>query len=737
MKLFSMACCVLAMLHIMSCAAVPRVFAQPNAIVPSPRLLTPGVGSFHIKRNARILATSQELAPLAAILSDETTAITSIRLKPIVSSNVVKGDIVLQISGSLHSEQYEINVTPNAIQVSGGSYLAVGSATAALLQMLPGSGTTIAAVHVEDEPQYSFRGALLDLARKYHTAASIEQIVELCRFYRIRYLHLHITDDQLFMFPSSRHPELGRSNREFARFEPGSNTPMQPYTSQELRSLDRYSAERGVYLVPEIDLPGHSGRLIADAPSIFGVPGNDSTVNIASEETVSELKALLNEVMDTFASSPFVHLGADEVGLSGIDQTAQYPARVKSGEVSSVHELYERFVVQMHDTIAARGKRAIVWEEAANTAGRYALPKDTIVMEWNHSHDPANLAALGYDIVNASWTPLYIVRNNKKTPEYISRWSVNQFGQEGSTDYQTVKPGPHLLGAQLCSWEDSECIEIPSLRSRLPVVAEKLWRGQHASSFAVITRRLAQTDHNLNALILPITITAEGSFKDDENSFTTPLTITLKPIHSAAGLHARYTLDNSLPSAAWLDYKGPFRLETTAHLRAGLFDSAGKQVGYLSGAWYLARIPTKPNLATGKPVTVGPGPDRTDSWASKFAVDGILDNPDSHWASTDAAPQWLTVDLGRTETINHIRLITYWDNSRYYQWNAEISTDGKSWRKALDFAANTKPATSIGYEGSFAETRARYVRINMLKNSANPYVHIVELIVERVRETTK
>jgi len=119
-------------------------------------------------------------------------------------------------------------------------------------------------------------------------------------------------------------------------------------------------------------------------------------------------------------------------------------------------------------------------------------------------------------------------------------------------------------------------------------------------------------------------------------------------------------------------------------------------------------------------VTVGPSPDRTDAWSAKVAVDGRSDDAGRHWASEGAAPQWLQVDLGKVVPINFINVITYWDGSRYYQWNADVSMDGKTWKKVLDFAENQTPASAQGYSGKFATTEARYVRINMLKNSGQP-----------------
>jgi hypothetical protein len=91
------------------------------------------------------------------------------------------------------------------------------------------------------------------------------------------------------------------------------------------------------------------------------------------------------------------------------------------------------------------------------------------------------------------------------------------------------------------------------------------------------------------------------------------------------------------------------------------------------------------------------------------------------------------VDLEKVQPINFINVITYWDGGRYYQWNAEVSVDGQHWNKVLDFSENQIRATANGYSGKFPKTDARYVRINLLKNSANPSVHIVELIVDETK----
>ncbi|HLK60939.1 MAG TPA: family 20 glycosylhydrolase, partial [Chthonomonadaceae bacterium] len=726
--------CLLALLF--SLGATSSAYAQegkePLPLIPRPRTLALQPGFLRLTGQSRIVAKSKELEPLAKLLSEEIFQVTGVRLAPDTETRSA-GDLVLEIAPQPAGEAYTLDVD-RSVRVQGGNYQSVAAGTVTLLQSLRISKgvLTVPRLRIQDAPAYPYRGALLDLARKYHSPDGIQQVIELCRLYKIRFLHLHLTDDQLFMFPSQHFPQLGRSNHEFARFEPGSKPHIAPYTLQELKQLEQFAKERGVCLVPEIDLPGHSGRLIADAPDLFGIPGNGSTVNIASPKTLEALTQLLNEVMDVFQSTPYIHLGADEVGLDGLEQTADYREAQTQYGIQSVHDLYCKFVADMCAVVAKRGKKPLVWEEACNPDGPYPLPKGTLVMVWSQGRNPNDLVKRGYSVVNATWTPLYIVRDNKRALPFLFDWMPTQFGREGSTDYTTLTETENLKGAQLCSWENSEAIEIQSLRDRLALVAERVWNPQAGGDFAAFQSRLAHTDALLEKLVQPIAIQAQGAFIHDENTFTTPLTLTLTP--RRPGLTLKYTFDNSLPNAHWQTYTGPLTLDRTVYLRAGLFDKQGRQQGYLIGSWFRSEIPMKPNLATNKPVTVGPSPDRTDAWSAKVAVDGRDDDADRHWASVGVAPQWLQVDLEKVVPINFINVITYWDGSRYYQWNAEVSVDGKVWKKVLDFSENKTPASATGYSGKFALTDARYVRINMLKNSANPYVHIVELIVDK-RET--
>ena len=136
------------------------------------------------------------------------------------------------------------------------------------------------------------------------------------------------------------------------------------------------------------------------------------------------------------------------------------------------------------------------------------------------------------------------------------------------------------------------------------------------------------------------------------------------------------------------------------------------------------------NLTTGKPVTVSGG--TQPGHPPEMAVDGIADRSSAWWAAP--WPQWLQIDLEKTVRIGSIDVFTYWDGGRYYQYTVETSLDGKKWTQVVDMSRNEKPATAAGDRHTIRPTDARYVRVNMLKNSANEGVHIAEIRVYAAKE---
>ena len=198
--------------------------------------------------------------------------------------------------------------------------------------------------------------------------------------------------------------------------------------------------------------------------------------------------------------------------------------------------------------------------------------------------------------------------------------------------------------------------------------------------------------------------------------FYRKLTVTLDNIAGAGDVH--YTIDGSDPTPASAKYSAPLEIAQTTTLKAAAFDG-DHRIGFDSAdEWYKADY--EKNLTTGKPVTAS---SHQDKYVPENAVDGRTDT--AWWAAP--APQWIQVDLLEPHTVDRIVVFPYFDGRRFYQYVVEGSLDGKKWDPLVDMSKNTTPATASGDVHDIKATSVRYLKVTMLKNSANEGVHLAEL----------
>ena len=484
--------------------AVPAT-AEPSspALVPWPQRVELKSGTLEIGPPTRIVATDPALQPLAKILADEIHAVAGIRL-PTGDGQGGPKDIILATAAALKDEAYTLDVADRAV-VRGGNYGAVALGTVTLLQSLQTQGglTTFPRMTVADAPTVEYRGLLIDVARQYHSIASLKQMVELCRLYKVRYLQLHLTDDPSFMFPSTAFPQLATQNHH------GGKT----YTLEELKDLVAYADARHVTIVPEYEVPGHSAAANRALPNLFLIRGtkpyeHHASINFAKDEVMQAVATIVGEMCDVFRSSPYFHIGGDEADLQFAHQNAEFRAAFKKHNLPNQHQLYRKFVVDMNEIVKRHGKRMIVWEGFGREPDSpLQIPKDILVMAYEiRFYQPDALVRDGYTVINAAWTPLYVVNQNCRPPEEIFAWQLRQFKPFGAkpTDAGVlVPPEGKVFGAQMCAWEQPEKAELPSLRLRLPALAERIWNPAANKAYPDFARRLEVSDRLLERLVQP------------------------------------------------------------------------------------------------------------------------------------------------------------------------------------------------------------------------------------------
>lgn len=727
-------------------------------LVPWPKSVSINEGQMSLTDKSRIVTTDDTLTPLTKVLAEEIFLLTGRRLES-TNGEAAAGDIVLELSDALRGEAYELEVAESAT-VRGGTYGAVAWGTVTLLQALTADddGVTLPHLIVKDHPDAEYRGFMEDVARQLVTIGELERVVMLCRFYKVRYLHLHLNDDHAWTFPSKAFPELGSANR-------GAHSGPAPrvFDLDKLKELVRFADERGVTLVPELEGPGHSGALRIPMPDTFDSPQEPGgrarlgLINMAKEEAYAGLETLAVEMADVFQSSPYIHIGCDEVGVGQIKRAKEYEAFLKQHEVKDAHDLFGYYVRRMVEIVKKQGKTPIAWQGAAT--GRVD-PEDLIIMLWTTWNGPAAERYLnaGFRCLNAPNAHF-----NSGDMKWNHAFDLFTFGVEGRLT--EVGPGdPLVLGGQLQDWESRWCYAEPTARKSVPARAAALWNARQERSYDEFARRQAQTDRRLERMLRPVTL--EDSSEDtalfphnEEIKYRPPRLIDsvkgiqrlrrhrllIKPVTvalsaSLPGAQIR-CLREPFPSQAvadqasetavtpksrgdWPAYAEPIRVEDSCELHFALVDAKGQPIGPEQRVTY-ERVDYEETLTYGKPVAVSKMEGKCEG---DYVVDGfVMRDIWRGWWGANPAPQWVKIDLEKTYQLDRVVVFPYWDGHRHYQYTVDVSTDDREWTTVVDMSKNRTKATPKGHEHKFGPVEGGYLRVTMLKNSANPGVHLVEV----------
>ena len=207
------------------------------------------------------------------------------------------------------NEGYRISVTTNAITVTAASRIGVIRAAQTLVQLAAATdGTYIPGVDITDYPAFKLRGFMHDVGRSFISFDELKKEIDLLARFKVNVFHWHLTDNQGFRFESKHFPQL--NNPAFMTRFAG-----QYYTQAQCTELEAYAAERGLIVIPEIDMPGHSAAFTA----AMGY-------TMQSEQGRIALKQLLTELATAFPLAPYIHMGADEAGTTAafVNEMSQY-----------------------------------------------------------------------------------------------------------------------------------------------------------------------------------------------------------------------------------------------------------------------------------------------------------------------------------------------------------------------------------------------------------------------------
>jgi hexosaminidase len=387
-------------------------------------------------------------------------------------------------------ESYRLEVARREIRIASNGEWGAMRAFATLAQLAGRTGD-LPAVCVEDRPRFAWRGLMLDVARHFIGVEALLRTLDAMALYKLNVLHLHLTDDQAFRFPSAAFPRLATGPA---------------YTRDELRQVVAHAATLGIRVVPELDMPGHVTSWLAAYPEWgvrpvepsrrFGV--HQACLDPTRREVYEAVERLVDEVTVLFPDA-FVHIGGDEVHPSWWSENAGVLAYMAQHGIEDVRALQAQFTRRVAGMVASRGRRVIAWDEVLHPD----VGPEVTVQTWRGSTARNRARRAGHACVISAnyYLDLFFPADvhygfDPSAPEsellaredallddprlaHVAdgmRWTRQWRSVADGAPRRDVTPGA-ILGAEACLWSelvDEATLDI-RLWSRMPALAERFW----------------------------------------------------------------------------------------------------------------------------------------------------------------------------------------------------------------------------------------------------------------------
>ncbi len=514
---------LLASIWIVGSACKPEPQELSVAIIPKPTELTVKQGSFTINKETTLYFDESAIA-LSDVVSEYFKSITtySLGLLEEEGANSISFSVI-----DLSIDEYRIVVSDESIKITGGSEIALLNGFQSLRQILLTNGTnTIPALEIVDKPKFEWRGLLLDCSRHFMEKDFVKRYIDLLALYKMNVLHWHLTEDQGWRIEIDKYPKLTEVGAWRDDGDGGVYGGF--YTKEDIREVVSYAMERGITVVPEIELPGHSQAALAAYPELsctggpfeveteWGVfkeiycAGNDSTFIF--------LEDVLTEVMELFPSE-YIHIGGDEVPKYRWEQCTKCQNRIHSEELHDEHELQSYFIGRIGKFLAANGRKMIGWDEILEGG----LPEGATVQSWRGFEGAATAVKMGHKAIVSPTSHAYFDYGlNDIDLERV--YSFNPIPEDLRDQEQDF-----ILGGECNMW--SERAPQPKVDSkvfpRITAMAEVLWSGTSDKNFEEFRDRLSKHYLMLESLGVNYgfeTVPVEVSTKTEEGALIVSLT---------------------------------------------------------------------------------------------------------------------------------------------------------------------------------------------------------------------
>jgi hexosaminidase len=465
-------------------------------IVPEPVSVRTDASSYRLTSHTAIHTNAAQAAPIAGQLAALLRPSTGYPLPITPASARPDGGISLLLTGSvadLGPEGYRLDVSAAGVVIRASRPAGLFYGVQTLHQLLPAAADarsrqagpwTVPGSHVVDRPRFTYRGAMLDVARHFFPVSVVERYIDEISQYKINYLHLHLSDDQGWRIAIDGWPNL----TEYGGSTEVGGGPGGYYTQAQYRQLVTYAQAHFVTIVPEIDGPGHTNAALASyaelncdgkAPPLYtGTDVGFSSLCVSKDITYTFEHDVLAQLA-ALSPGPYLHIGGDEAH-------------------STTAAAYSTFEGKLLPIVSEVGKAAIAWHDITAVN-----PPTWVVPEyWGTTTTDANTAAAaarGNKIIMAPANKAYL--DQKYNPQ--TTLGLNWAGYIEVADAYGWDPGNYLtgvgessvLGVEAPLWSET-LITLANIQylafPRLPAIAELGWSPAATHDWTSFQRRLGQ-----------------------------------------------------------------------------------------------------------------------------------------------------------------------------------------------------------------------------------------------------
>jgi hexosaminidase len=526
-------------------------------LMPMSSFVQPGIGQLPVDRSFSVSITGMRDARLergvvrfVAELSDQTGMF--LQQKPVGSANPTL--LIHAVHGSekaqklSEDESYELVISQSGAKLTAPNPLGILHGLQTFLQLveITANGFAVPVVTIKDQPRFAWRGLLIDVGRHFIPLDVLKRNLDGMAAVKMNVLHWHLYDNEGFRVESKRFPKLQ---------EAGSDG--QYYTQDEIREFVAYAHDRGIRVVPEFEMPGHSRSLFAGYPELASGPGPyriepggaDAVMDPTREETYKFIDKFIDEMAKLFPDDYF-HIGGDEVNGHQWDASPKIQAFIHAHGMKSNRDLQAYFNQRLQKILSKHHKIMMGWDEVLHPD----LPKTVVVQSWRGQQSLATAAQQGYSGLLSFGYYLDLM------------WPASQHyavdPMSGAAASLNPEEKGRILGGEACMW--SEWVTPENIDSRIwprnAAIAERLWSPPEVQDPGSMYERLAESSWRLGWLGLThrfsmISALYRMAGTDDIAALRT-LAEVVEPVKD-------YSRMNSLRTA-W-DFRGPLnRLVDTA-----------------------------------------------------------------------------------------------------------------------------------------------------------------------------